>query len=149
MGTLVKQAGWAALALIGAFALGTVALSRGESINALWIVVAAIALAVVAFFSFRKRRIRMLDQDPEALFEKREILLGPAADRIAEAIELFEREGADTVTGVRACSAVWSSSLSGAGSMSIAAPGSWRRALRKWLAACSEEVGRLTSRRMS
>ena len=52
------------------------------------IVVAAIALAVVAFFSFRKRRIRMLDQDPEALFEKREILLGPAADRIADAVAL-------------------------------------------------------------
>jgi membrane protein DedA with SNARE-associated domain len=46
------------------------------------------ALAVVAFFSFRKRRIRMLDQDPEALFENREILLGPAADRIADAVHL-------------------------------------------------------------
>jgi hypothetical protein len=43
---------------------------------------------VVAFFSFRKRRIRMLDQDPEALFERREILLGPAADRIADAVAL-------------------------------------------------------------
>jgi hypothetical protein len=52
------------------------------------ITVAAIALAVVAFFSFRKRRIRMLDHDPEALFEKREILLGPAADRIADAVAL-------------------------------------------------------------
>jgi hypothetical protein len=30
----------------------------------------------------------MLDQDPEALFEKREILLGPAADRIADAVAL-------------------------------------------------------------
>jgi hypothetical protein len=43
---------------------------------------------VIAFFSFRKRRIRMLDQDPEALFENREILLGPAADRIADAVNL-------------------------------------------------------------
>lgn len=49
MGTLVKQAGWAALALIGAFALGTVALSRGESINALWIVVAAIAIYLIGY----------------------------------------------------------------------------------------------------
>ncbi len=49
MGTLVKQAGWAALALIGAFALGTVALSRGESINALWIVVAAVAIYLIGY----------------------------------------------------------------------------------------------------
>ncbi len=49
MGTLVKQAGWAALALIGAFALGTVALSRGETINALWIVVAAIAIYLIGY----------------------------------------------------------------------------------------------------
>ena len=51
-------------------------------------VAAIAALAVIAFFSFRKRRIRMLDQDPEALFENREILLGPAADRIADAVNL-------------------------------------------------------------
>ncbi|MFM7244341.1 MAG: DedA family protein [Planctomycetaceae bacterium] len=59
-----------------------------RGVTAVVIAVAAIALAVVAFFSFRKRRIRMLDQDPEALFEKREILLGPAADRIADAVAL-------------------------------------------------------------
>jgi len=49
MGTLVKQAGWAALALIGAFAFGTVAVSRGESINALWIVVAAVAIYLIGY----------------------------------------------------------------------------------------------------
>ncbi len=49
MGTLVKQAGWAALALIGAFAFGTVAVSRGESINALWIVVAAGAIYLIGY----------------------------------------------------------------------------------------------------
>jgi len=52
------------------------------------VVVALVALTVIAFFSFRKRRIRMLDQDPESLFENREILLGPAADRIADAVHL-------------------------------------------------------------
>jgi hypothetical protein len=52
------------------------------------VVLAIAALAVIAFFSFRKRRIRMLDQDPESLFENREILLGPAADRIADAVHL-------------------------------------------------------------
>ncbi len=49
MGSLVKQAGWAALALIGAFAFGTVAVSRGESINALWIVVAAGAIYLIGY----------------------------------------------------------------------------------------------------
>ncbi len=49
MGSLVKQAGWITLALIGAFALGTVALSRGETINALWIVVAAIAIYLIGY----------------------------------------------------------------------------------------------------
>ena len=59
-----------------------------RSFTTVVIAVAVITLAVIAFFSFRKRRIRMLDQDPEALFEKREILLGPAADRIADAVAL-------------------------------------------------------------
>ncbi len=40
---------WAALALIGAFCLGTVALRRGESINALWIVAAAVSIYLVAY----------------------------------------------------------------------------------------------------
>ena len=62
--------------------------SAERGLTAAVIALAAIALAVIAFFSFRKRRIRMLDQDPEALFEKREILLGPAADRIADAVAL-------------------------------------------------------------
>ena len=49
MGSIIKQAGWMALALIGAFALGTVALSRGESINALWVVVAAVAIYLIGY----------------------------------------------------------------------------------------------------
>ncbi|PJK00749.1 carbon starvation protein A [Lysobacteraceae bacterium NML91-0213] len=40
---------WAALALLGAFCLGTVALRRGESISALWIVVAAVSIYLVAY----------------------------------------------------------------------------------------------------
>ncbi|MFD1331584.1 carbon starvation CstA family protein [Methylopila musalis] len=40
---------WVILALIGAFALGTVALHRGESIGALWIVVAAVSTYLVAY----------------------------------------------------------------------------------------------------
>ena len=41
--------GWALLALLGAFCLGTLALRRGEQINALWIVVAAVSIYLVAY----------------------------------------------------------------------------------------------------
>lgn len=41
--------GWIAVALVGAFALGYVALSRGESINALWIVIAAVCVYLIAY----------------------------------------------------------------------------------------------------
>ncbi len=57
------------------------------------VVLTVIIVAVIAFFSFRRRRIQMLDQDPEALFENREILLGPAADRIADVVRLGDVEG--------------------------------------------------------
>ncbi|MBD1597996.1 carbon starvation CstA family protein [Pseudomonas typographi] len=40
---------WLALAAIGACALGVVALRRGETVNALWIVVASVALYLVAY----------------------------------------------------------------------------------------------------
>ncbi|AVO54069.1 carbon starvation protein CstA [Ectopseudomonas oleovorans] len=49
MTRIAGHAVWFAVALLGAFALGTVALSRGESINALWIVVAAVAIYLVAY----------------------------------------------------------------------------------------------------
>ncbi|HEY0332369.1 MAG TPA: carbon starvation CstA family protein [Stenotrophomonas sp.] len=40
---------WAALAVLGAFCLGTIALRRGEQINALWIVAAAVSIYLVAY----------------------------------------------------------------------------------------------------
>lgn len=43
------KVGWAALAVLGAFCLGTIALRRGEHINALWIVVAAVSIYLVAY----------------------------------------------------------------------------------------------------
>ena len=70
-----------------------VALPKGRPNQPRWLSAFWVALAVVAFFSFRRRRIQMLDRDPEALFENREILFGPAADRIAEAVRLGEVEG--------------------------------------------------------
>ncbi len=44
-----SKLGWAALSLLGAFCLGVVALRRGEHINALWIVIAAVSIYLVAF----------------------------------------------------------------------------------------------------
>lgn len=44
-----RHIGWAVLSIIGAFSLGTVALSRGESINALWVVVAAVCVYLIAY----------------------------------------------------------------------------------------------------
>jgi membrane protein DedA with SNARE-associated domain len=67
--------------------------------TAVTVTVVLAALAVVAFFSFRQRRIRMLDQDPESLFENREILLGPAADRIADAVALGDSRHGERPAG--------------------------------------------------
>ncbi|MFS0828838.1 carbon starvation CstA family protein [Pseudomonas phoenicis] len=47
--SLLRHIPWLALAVIGACALGVVALRRGEAVNALWIVVAAVALYLVAY----------------------------------------------------------------------------------------------------
>jgi carbon starvation protein CstA len=41
--------GWAAVAIIGAIALGWIALMRGEPVNALWIVVAALCVYAIAY----------------------------------------------------------------------------------------------------
>ncbi|MDY7068814.1 Pyruvate/proton symporter BtsT [Pseudomonas extremaustralis] len=47
--SLLRHLPWLVLAIIGACALGVVALRRGEAINALWIVVAAVAIYLVAY----------------------------------------------------------------------------------------------------
>lgn len=47
--SLMRHVPWVLLAIIGACALGVVALRRGEAINALWIVVAAVAIYLVAY----------------------------------------------------------------------------------------------------
>jgi carbon starvation protein len=49
MPRLAKHLGWFAVAVLGAIALSVVALRRGEAINALWIVVAAVAIYLVAY----------------------------------------------------------------------------------------------------
>ncbi|TBU82638.1 carbon starvation CstA family protein [Phytopseudomonas dryadis] len=47
--SVVRHLPWVVLAILGACALGVVALRRGEAINALWIVVASVALYLVAY----------------------------------------------------------------------------------------------------
>ncbi len=40
---------WIAVALLGAFAVGGIALNRGESINALWIITAAVCVYAIGY----------------------------------------------------------------------------------------------------
>lgn len=47
--TAIKSIGWGALALFAAFALGTVALSRGETISAFWILAAAVSILCIGY----------------------------------------------------------------------------------------------------
>ena len=44
-----KYLTWAGLSVVGAFALGYIALNRGEQINALWIVVASVCIYLIAY----------------------------------------------------------------------------------------------------
>ena len=45
----LSMLGWGALSVFAAFCLGTVALSRGESINAIWLVAASVSVFVIAY----------------------------------------------------------------------------------------------------
>ncbi|MGX4643521.1 carbon starvation CstA family protein [Massilia sp. SYSU DXS3249] len=49
MKSLGNKLGWAALSLLGAGALAYVALRRGESINAVWVVAAAVCVYLIAY----------------------------------------------------------------------------------------------------
>ena len=63
--TLPAKLGWAVLSLFAAFCLGTVALSRGETISALWIVSAAVSIFFIAYrFYARFIVTRALQIDP-------------------------------------------------------------------------------------
>lgn len=64
MKRLSSQLGWAALSVFGAASLAYVALKRGESINAVWIVAAAVCVYLIAyrFYShFIASRVLQLD----------------------------------------------------------------------------------------
>ena len=40
---------WTAVALLGAFAFGTIALAHGERVSALWVVIAAVCVYLIAY----------------------------------------------------------------------------------------------------
>jgi carbon starvation protein CstA len=52
--SMVKIAGWGLLSLFAAFCLGTVALSRGETISAFWIVAAAVSVFTIGYRFYSK-----------------------------------------------------------------------------------------------
>ncbi len=52
--TGLKTFGWAALSLFAAFCLGTVALSRGETISAFWIVAASVSIFCIGYRFYSK-----------------------------------------------------------------------------------------------
>ncbi|MCP3057643.1 carbon starvation protein A [Myxococcus sp. K38C18041901] len=57
--------GWVLVALVGAFCLGTVALHRGESINAIWLLVASVCVFLIGYrFYGRFIADRALKLDP-------------------------------------------------------------------------------------
>ncbi|WNG19713.1 carbon starvation CstA family protein [Cystobacter fuscus] len=49
MGHVVSKLGWAVLACVGAACLGVVALHRGETLNATWLVVAAVCVYLIGY----------------------------------------------------------------------------------------------------
>ena len=49
MGALQKHGPWALVGALGAAALAVVATERGESINALWVVVAAVCVYLIGY----------------------------------------------------------------------------------------------------
>src|SRR6187455_3814341 len=64
MSSLITKLGWAAVAMTGAAAFAVIALQRGESIGAIWIVIATICVYTIAyrFYSqFVARRVLRLD----------------------------------------------------------------------------------------
>jgi carbon starvation protein len=65
--------GWLAIALAGAYAIGTIALWRGESVNAVWFVIAAVAVYSIAYRfygAFLAAKLFALDPDRQTPAER-------------------------------------------------------------------------------
>ncbi|QHS10459.1 carbon starvation CstA family protein [Sinimarinibacterium sp. NLF-5-8] len=64
MAAWIRQIGWGAVAVLGACALAVVSLSRGDSVNALWVITAALSVYVIGYryYSlFLAQRVLRLD----------------------------------------------------------------------------------------
>ena len=97
---------WAAIAIVGAWCLGVVALRRGEPINAIWLVAAAIAVFVIAYrFYARFIECAVLRMDPSrATPAVLAALQAPQADKALMATfrRQFANADADIDQAVRA-----------------------------------------------
>ena len=63
--TLIKKFVWVLIALIGTFAVGGIAINRGESINALWFITAALCVYAIAyrfFAAWLATKVLLVDQ---------------------------------------------------------------------------------------
>ncbi|MBC7501998.1 MAG: carbon starvation protein A [Herminiimonas sp.] len=68
MNQLARPFLWLCLAVLGAFSFGTIALHRGESINAVWIVSAAVCVYLIAYRFYSKFIAnRVLALDPKRM----------------------------------------------------------------------------------
>ncbi|WP_271298774.1 carbon starvation CstA family protein [Sphingomonas sp. CV7422] len=59
-----NRIGWGVVALIGAGALGVIANARGEAINAVWVVVAALCVYLIAYRFYARYLARIVGIDP-------------------------------------------------------------------------------------
>lgn len=61
---IASRIGWIILALVGAAALGVVATARGEAVNAVWIVVAAVSVYLIAYRFYALYLAKIVGIDP-------------------------------------------------------------------------------------
>jgi carbon starvation protein len=75
MKRVVATAAWVGVGVLGAVALGTIALQRGESLNAIWFIVAALCCYVVGYrvySAFIAARVLTLDETRATPAERRD-----------------------------------------------------------------------------
>ena len=66
MPSILSRLVWAGIALLGAFCLGGIAINRGEPVNSMWLVLAAVCTYLIGFRFYAKfiaTKVMMLDND--------------------------------------------------------------------------------------
>ena len=74
--TLGRHLLWFLVAVLGAFALGTVALVRGEAVSALWIVVASVCVYLIAYRYYSLFNVRDIGQAGRYLAQSLRLMVG-------------------------------------------------------------------------